>query len=207
MVPFPKEKDINLEHFLNDYLKILNGSLTKIDFDILEKIVSSIIDCSREGHNIYTCGNGGSSAIAEHLLCDFVKGISSNTKLQPRVFSLLSTPILTATANDISYDDVFSFQIEKYAKSSDILLSVSSSGNSENILRAVKKAKSMGVLTISFVGFDGGKVKDESDLTIHVKADNYGIAEDSHHILMHVLAQFIRLKEIDDSEDMNKIRF
>jgi len=207
MPPFPEKKDLSLEDFTKSYTKLLAESVLAIDFNILENIVSLITGSVNRASTIYTCGNGGSSSIAEHLVCDFVKGISTNTDLQPRVFSLLSTPILTATANDISYDEVFSFQIEKYGKENDLLISVSSSGNSENILRVIRKAKSMGIPTISFVGFDGGKVKEESDLSVHVKVDNYGLAEDSHHMLMHILAQFIRLKSIQNSEDISNIKF
>tara|TARA_Y100000739_G_C20612152_1_gene469347 strand:- start:1676 stop:2299 length:624 start_codon:yes stop_codon:yes gene_type:complete len=207
MSPFPEKKYLSLEDFTKSYAELLAESVLAIDFNILEKIVSLITDSANGASTIYTCGNGGSSSIAEHLVCDFVKGISTNTDLQPRVFSLLSTPILTATANDISYDEVFSFQIEKYGKENDLLVCVSSSGNSENILRVIRKAKSMGISTISFVGFDGGKVKEESDLSVHVKVDNYGLAEDAHHMLMHILAQFIRLKSIQNSEDISNIKF
>ena len=186
---------------------MLSESFKGIDFKVLDEVVEALIESSKNFSTIYTCGNGGSSSIAEHLVCDFVKGISTNTILQPRVFSLLSTPILTATANDISYDEVFSHQLERYGRSNDLLLSISSSGNSENIVRAIQKAKSMGILTISFVGFDGGRVKEESDLSIHIAVNNYGLAEDSHHILMHILAQFIRLQSIDDSKDIKNIKF
>jgi len=119
----------------------------------------------------------------------------------------LSTPILTAIANDISYEEVFAFQVERYAKENDILLSVSSSGNSENVVKAIEKAKSLDLFTISFVAFDGGRVKKISDLAIHVEVDNYGLAEDVHHALMHIFAQFLRLQSISEKEKIGKIKF
>jgi len=199
MANFPDNKNYSLESFTKEYINLLSAQFKELDFNVLNKVSNAILESAEKATTIYTCGNGGSSSIAEHLVCDFVKGISTNTNLQTRVFSLLSTPLLTATANDLSYDEVFSYQIDKYGKENDILLCVSSSGNSENIVKAIQKAKSKGLLTISFVGFNGGRAKEESDLAIHIPVNNYGLVEDSHHILMHILAQFIRLKSIDDS--------
>ena len=119
----------------------------------------------------------------------------------------MSTPTLTAVANDIDYEDVFSYQIEKYGSENDILLSISSSGNSKNIIKAIEVAKSMKMKTISFVGFDGGAAKNISDIAIHVESENYGVCEDAHHSLMHILAQFLRLRNIDNSEKIGNIKF
>ena len=115
--------------------------------------------------------------------------------------------MLTAIANDISYDQVFSFQIRKYATKGDILLSISSSGNSTNIIKAIEEAKSMEVTTISFVGFDGGRAKEMSDLCIHIPSNNYGICEDAHHSLMHIFAQYLRITSIDDKNKIGTMPF
>ena len=136
-----------------------------------------------------------------------LKELQNDSNIDPRVVPLLSTPMLTAIANDISYDEVFAFQIKQYATKGDILLSISSSGNSENIIRAIEQAKSLGALTISFVGFDGGRAKEISDLCLHISSDNYGICEDAHHALMHIFAQYLRLISIDDKEKIGSIPF
>ena len=207
MTNFPENKNYTLENFAKEYIDLLSAQFQEINFNTLDKIANAIIESAENGTTIFTCGNGGSSSIAEHLVCDFVKGISTNTNIYTRVFSLLSTPLLTAIANDISYEDVFSFQIDRYGKEGDILFCVSSSGNSENVVKAIQKAKSKGLLTISFVGFNGGKAREESDLAMHIPINNYGLVEDSHHILMHILAQFIRFKSICDAEDIKDIKF
>ena len=159
-------------------------------------------------NTIFSCGNGGSSAISDHFVCDFLKGASTDSAIQPIIHSFTSnTPTLTAVANDISYEDVFSFQLEKYAKKKDILICISSSGNSPNIVKAIKSAKKIGIKTISFVGFDGGEAKRISDFCIHIKTKNYGIAEDIHQSLMHILAQYIRLINLEKSKDPETLTF
>jgi len=204
---FPENQEYDLEKFHKEYSKKLHYALNSINPKCLEEVYNALSNCIVSGSTVFTCGNGGSSSIAEHLVCDFVKGSSADSNLQPKIYPLLSTPLLTAIANDISYKDVFSFQIEHYSNPNDVLLSVSSSGNSENITKAIKKAQSMGLLTISFVGFDGGKAKEISDIVVHVKTDNYGLAEDAHHALMHIFAQYIRLKAIVDINKLGKIKF
>ena len=116
-------------------------------------------------------------------------------------------PTITAVANDIGYNDIFSLQIERYGLSEDVLICISSSGNSPNIIKAIKAAKEKGVHTISFVGFDGGSAKEISDNCIHIPIRNYGIVEDIHHSMMHMLAQYIRLRNLNNKEDIETTVF
>jgi len=110
------------------------------------------------GHFVYSCGNGGSAAIANHLQCDFLKGAQTDTELLPRVVSLSShLELITAIANDIAYDEVFAYQLRTLARPGDVLLTISSSGNSENIVRAVQWARDNRVGSIALTGFDGGR--------------------------------------------------
>ena len=204
---FPNDKSYSLDKFFSRYTEYLSKALNSIDTEKMEEVLEALLTNINSGGTIYSCGNGGSSSIAEHLVCDFVKGASANSSVEPKVVALLSTPILTAVANDLSYEEIFSFQIKKYATDKDILLSISSSGNSENIIQAIEAAKSLGILTIRFVGFDGGKAKEISDLCLHVSSDNYGICEDAHHTLMHILAQYIRLSFIEDSNKLGSLKF
>ena len=184
--------------------KIIEGFST-IDVRELEKICKILEDNIHAGNKIFSCGNGGSSSIAEHFVCDAVKGSSTDTDIQPVMYSLSSnTALLTAVANDISYDQVFAFQLKKYAKNEDTLLAISSSGNSPNIIAAIEMAKSLGLYTVSFVGFTGGAAKELSDYCIHVKINNYGVVEDIHQSLMHILTQYLRLKHLDNFEDIGK---
>ena len=107
--------------------------------------------------------------------------------------------MITAISNDISYNDVFKYQAECLATKGDIFLIVSSSGNSENVVRLAKYAKRKGLKVISFTGFTGGKLRKNSDINIHVNVSNYGLAEDSHHILMHIIMQYLRQKYLTSS--------
>ena len=200
---FPNATSVDLSDFLTGYMKEIQKGFESIDVSKLEKVVN-VLDSviSRKG-TIYTCGNGGSSSIAEHFVCDFLKGVSTGTTVQPLIYSLSSnTPTITAVANDISYNDIFSFQLERYGKEGDLLLCVSSSGNSPNIIKALSMAKSKNIETISFVGFSGGDAKDISDNCIHIPIKNYGIVEDIHHSLMHLLAQYIRVKNLEDIKNI-----
>ena len=204
---FPSKQGFSLEEFLQAYNQKLHLALQHLNINDLENVLIELTQAIERKSTIFTCGNGGSSAIAEHLVCDFVKGASTDTTIEPKVIPLLSTPIVTAIANDNSYDDIFSYQVQKYGEEKDVLLSVSSSGNSNNIIKAIELAKSKNMVTISFVGFDGGRAKEISDHSIYIKSSNYGICEDAHHSLMHILAQYLRLEFIDSEDKVGKIKF
>lgn len=205
---FPNNRHIVLKEFLRDYSSEITKGFKSINIEEIEKIAELINNTVKQGYTIFSCGNGGSSAISEHFVCDFLKGASTDTSIQPIIHSFTSnTPTLTAVANDISYEEVFSFQLQKYASSEDILISISSSGNSPNILKSIETAKDIGMKTISLVGFDGGKAKEISDYCIHIETDNYGIAEDLHQSLMHILAQYIRLINLKESKTAESLTF
>src|SRR5262249_34277269 len=149
--------------------------------------------------SIYACGNGGSAAISNHLLCDFLKGIQSGTDFRPSVVSLSTNiEVITAIANDISYDDVFLYQLRTLAAPGDVLVSISASGNSENVVRAIDCAHSHGVSTIAMSGFAGGRSAERASVVLHVAASNYGVVEDVHQMLMHSLAQYLRSSELPE---------
>ena len=145
------------------------------------------------GRVVYACGNGGSAAISNHLLCDVLKGAQTDTGMRPRVVSLAAhLELITAIANDIAYDEVFLYQLRTMAAPGDLLITISSSGNSENIVRAVGWARENGVGSISMTGFAGGRSAGLADVNLHVAAENYGIVEDIHQSMMHCLAQYLR---------------
>lgn len=168
----------------------LYGAANTVDPTKIDEAYSLLL---RNMENVVIFGNGGSAAIADHFCADFVKGVRSDTDLKPKCTSLASNgPILTALANDYSYEEIFSKQIEYYQPS--LAIAVSSSGNSKNIMRGLAVAHFMEVKTIALVGFDGGQVLSENltDIVIHVKANNYGIVEDTHMMILHSLVQKIR---------------
>jgi len=146
---------------------------------------------------VFVCGNGGSSSISDHLACDHLKGIQTDTALAPRVVSLsCNMALVNAIANDIGFEDVFLYQLRTLAREGDVLITISSSGDSENVVRAMSWARDNGVLTIALTGFSGGRTGRLAETHLHVDADNYGVIEDVHQSIMHILAQYLRLAHI-----------
>jgi len=190
---FPMKKISKSKDFYLEYVNHKNNLLQNIDFQELDKIINLLKKCFKNNNTVYTCGNGGSSSLADHFTCDFIKQSNNKTNLKVKSISLTSNfALISAIANDISYDEIFSFQIEKLCKKNDILFLFSVSGNSPNLIEAIKKAKKIGVKTISFTGFNGGKLLKISDLNLNFPIANYGIVEDCHTGLMHYLSQYLR---------------
>jgi D-sedoheptulose 7-phosphate isomerase/D-glycero-D-manno-heptose 1,7-bisphosphate phosphatase len=122
-----------------------------------------------------------------------MKGVRTDTDLRPRVLSLsTNVELLTAIANDIGYENVFTYQLQAQAQTGDVLIAVSSSGRSPNIVQAITWARDYGLRTIAITGFGGGPARSLAEVTVHVDCSNYGIVEDLHQAIMHALAQYIR---------------
>ena len=190
---FPLKKISNSKDFYLEYINQKNNLLQNINFLELNKIISLLKKCFKNGNILYTCGNGGSSSLADHFTCDFIKQTNNETSLKVKSISLASNfSLISAIANDTSYDQIFSFQIEKLCKKNDILFLFSVSGNSLNLIEAIKKAKKLGVKTVSFTGFNGGKISKLSDFNLNFPIANFGIVEDCHISIMHYLSQYLR---------------
>ena len=139
---FPLKRISKSKSFYLDYINQKNELLQKIDFKELDKIIKLLRKCFKNKNIIYTCGNGGSSSLADHFTCDFLKQTNNQTNLNVKSISLTSNfSLISAVANDISYNKIFSFQIEKLCKKNDILFLFSVSGKSQNLIEAVKAAK------------------------------------------------------------------
>lgn len=195
---FPDDKFDAIGDFIDAYAQQVAKGFASIDRELLAKAADILDVAYAQGGTVYVCGNGGSAAISNHFHCDHLKGVQTDTAIKPRVVSLSSTvETLTAIANDISFDEVFVYQLRTMAHPGDVLVTVSSSGDSENVVRAAKWAAGNNVGVISFTGFSGGRTAELADVHLHVDADNYGVIEDVHQSIMHVLAQFLRLKNMD----------
>ena len=145
------------------------------------------------GNLVFSCGNGGSAAVANHLQCDHLKGVRTGTDLHSRVVSLSSNvELLTAIANDVGYHDSFAYQLRAQSQPGDVLIVISSSGRSPNILHALQWATDNGLRTIALTGFDGGKARPIAEISVHVDSSNYGVVEDLHQSIMHAMAQYVR---------------
>lgn len=190
---FPQVRYESAYLFADHYAGELGHALATIDtaaFDRASKVLSDAFDRDAA---VFVCGNGGSASIANHLQCDHVKGVRVGTDLHTRVTSLsANVEILSAIANDIGYDAVFEYQLESMARPGDVLVAVSSSGRSANIVRALSWAEAHGMQTIAMTGFGGGEARNLAGVSLHVDATNYGIVEDAHQACMHLLAQYAR---------------
>ena len=207
IIKFPTKKIKNSKDFYLEYINQKITVLQNIDFKRLDKITNLLKKCFKDNNIVYTCGNGGSSSLADHFTCDFLKQSNNKTNLQVKSISLTSNfSLISAIANDINFDEIFSFQIEKLCKKNDVLFLFSVSGNSPNLVKAIKKAKKKSVKTISFTGFDGGKLAKMSDLNLNFPIANYGIVEDCHVSLMHYLSQYLRNISINNN-NFEKINF
>ena len=207
MFKFPIKKTVSSSSYAKRYFSTLSKVSKKINYDTIEELAKLMLNYYLSNKNIFVCGNGGSASISNHFICDHLKGTSLNTHLLPKIISLSSNlEIITAIANDIQYDEIFSFQLSRLARQGDCLITISSSGNSENIIKAIKWAKQNKLKTVSLNGFDGGRAMQISDISINVPCNNYGIIEDLHQSIMHILAQSIRMQNLQ-KKDFLKINF
>lgn len=196
---FPDRKFPTAGRFAAAYFEQISAAAMSVSSASLQRAAKALVGAHRAGRFIFSCGNGGSAAIANHLVCDHCKLVQTDTALTPRVYSLSATvELITAIGNDLSYDDIFLFQLRSLAKPGDVLLTISSSGDSENIVRAAQWAKSHEVTVIAMTGFSGGRSAKIADINLHVASDNYGVTEDVHQSLMHILAQYIRQTHMDE---------
>ena len=208
IINFPTKKISDSYEYYKNYVSIKNKLLNKINKNELKNIIEEILTAAKKQKNIFSCGNGGSASTAEHLSCDFSKGSCTDTSLNIKVFSLNSNvSLMTAIANDISYDDIFSYQLARFGKPNDILLLFSVSGSSKNILKCAKEAKRKKIKIISFTGFDGGKIKKLSKYNINFSTNNFGIAEDCHLSIMHFISQYIRNINFKSSKKIINVNF
>ncbi len=204
---FPGAKYSQADKFLTDYASTMAQAYASVRGNQLERAATAMKRAIQSDRIIFTCGNGGSAAIANHLTCDCSKGIATSTTLRPRVVSLSSTvELVTAIANDMEFPEVFAYQLRNAAREGDVLITISSSGDSENIVRALAWAADNGLTTIALTGFSGGRSAQMADISLHVKAENYGIVEDVHQSLMHMLAQYVRMSEMP-SELVQSLKF
>ena len=196
-VKFPMGQYGSAGSYFGEYAKELARASETVDSAAMERAGQILLMAYASGSRMFSCGNGGSASIANHMQCDHVKGIRNGTGLAPQVLSLsTNVELLTAIANDIGYHDVFVYQLQSQATSGDVLIAVSSSGRSRNIVDALTWARDNGLRTIAITGFDGGPARSTAEIAIHVDSNNYGIIEDLHQAVMHALAQYIRQSQL-----------
>ena len=175
--------------FAQEYKTELLKTIDSIDLNKVEEVIEWFTEARAAGRQIFVCGNGGSASTASHFACDMVKGASFNRETRFKIMSLAdSLPTMTAYSNDVSYDCIFVEQLKNWARPGDVLLAISGSGNSPNVLRAVEYANSIGCKTVGLTGRDGGKLAMMVNLNVQVPVPHMGRIEDGHMIVCHMIA-------------------
>jgi D-sedoheptulose 7-phosphate isomerase len=187
--------------FAHQYFKGLTELAGKLDYEAMSKIIDMIWDAYKRQVNIYFMGNGGSASIASHLAADIGKNAmtdwNDNNEDRFRTLALTDNVAwMTALANDVGYENVFVEQLRNLARKGDMIVVISSSGNSPNVVKAAAWAKEHGITVAALVGFEGGKLKEIADVSVWVPAKNYGYVEGLHGDIHHYLVEALKkLKE------------
>jgi len=178
---------------IREYIDSLVAVLQKININEINQFIEILEQASKEGRNIFIFGNGGSGATASHTICDFNKGLSCNrdrrfkmTCLNDNIFTMM------AYANDISYEDIFVEPLKNFLKPKDVVIGISGSGDSTNIIKAIEYANEHRALTVGLCGYDGGKLKQASQVVVHAKINDMQKAEDIHMIITHIAYQALK---------------
>jgi len=190
------------EHFSNYFDKVTE-TLGKVDIESVNKFIEKIYECYNKGNTVYIFGNGGSAATASHVTGDFMKGISYGLEKRFKVVCLNDNiPAITAISNDLTYDEVFYEQLKTYLKKDDVVVGISGSGNSVNVIKALNYAKELGSTIVGFCGYKGGKLREMADILIYAPVNDMEITEDIHIIIFHAIKQLINKKMKGDKYSM-----
>jgi D-sedoheptulose 7-phosphate isomerase len=177
------------ETFPSLYKNDLLQAIDNIDLEKVGEAIEVLKQARDANRHIFVCGNGGSASTASHFACDMVKGASFGRESRFRIMALTdSLPTITAYSNDVSYDCIFAEQLKNFAQPGDVVMAISGSGNSPNVLRAMEYGKSIGCRTIALTGRDGGKLAPLADINIQAKIPHMGRIEDVHMIVAHMIA-------------------
>jgi D-sedoheptulose 7-phosphate isomerase len=184
----------SIETFGRRYLERLQNLLQELDFEALDAVVQALERARKEGYTVYIMGNGGSASTATHMAQDLAFGTRMRSGPRIRAISLTdNAAYLSACANDIGYENVFEQQLRNLMQPGDVVLAISASGNSPNVVKAVDYANEHGGETIAFVGFDGGRLKQRCKYVVHAASESgeYGPVEDVHMILDHLITAYL----------------
>jgi D-sedoheptulose 7-phosphate isomerase len=177
------------------YLAEMNKIIAKVDARAIDQFSDILFDAWKNDQKVYVFGNGGSASTASHYVLDLVKTASVDGQKRLKSFCVNdNVGLTTAVGNDISYEESFSFPLSAYAEPGDVAVAISVSGNSPNVLRACEWARDNGMVVVAMTGFTGGKVRELASLHVNIPSDNYGIVEDLHLSVGHMVAQAMRAR-------------
>ena len=191
-----------MDAHIREYAERLNRALNLSCMDRVVDLGQALRECWRQGNAVYLCGNGGSAGNANHLANDLFYGAGINNGGGLRVEALSANPaVLTCLANDIGYEEIYAEQIRVKAKPGDVLIVLSGSGNSPNVVRALEAGNAKGMTTFAILAFTGGRCKKIAQHSIHFEIDDMQIAEDLQLIIGHMCMQWLLANPVNDSEE------
>ena len=184
---------LNIHDFSKSYLEYVTSVLNNISLSDIERFVGVLLEARNKESKIFFIGNGGSAATASHFANDIAIGTRTFEKPFRAISLCDNQAVITAIANDDGYEEIFSQQLQVLLKKQDVVVAISASGNSPNLLCAIDTAKKMSAITVGISAFDGGKMKEMVDFSVHVPTEKgeYGPAEDSHMILDHLVSNYL----------------
>lgn len=183
----------NISRYIDEYLELERKTLEAFDRDGAWAVLDAMLEAHQSEGTIYVCGNGGSATTASHMANDYNKGVSEYVEKKFRFYSLTdNAATMMSIANDINYDEIFRFQLQGRLRPNDLVIGISGSGNSKNVVNALSYAKEQGVKTVALCGYNGGKMKEIADVSFHVRLNNIQIVEDMQMILNHLLMNVIQ---------------
>jgi len=193
-----KAKRLNanlLKEYARNYFASFKKTMDQIPLESLEEVVEAIEEAYRKGRQIFIIGNGGSASTASHFACDLGKGTAAKGKPRFKVTSLTdNVALMTAIGNDLGYERLFSEQLENLLEKDDVVILITGSGNSANLLKAAQYANSKGAITIGLIGFGGGKLRDIVKKHITISSTRYELVEPIHLLLEHVISFYFKQK-------------
>jgi len=187
----------------SEYRQLLTDTLNCLDMAAVDAMVECFADAHARGATIFTMGNGGSGASASHAAGDFLKGASYGLDQRFKMICLNDNlPSMMAIANDIGWDDIFVEPLKNFLQPGDVVIGISGSGNSKNVLKAVDYAKSKGATVIGMTGFKGGKLREAADISIHSDAMDMEVAEDVHMAVFNMVKKVMMARLMGDAPSM-----
>lgn len=190
---------MNASFEIDCYIKKLIHTIKNLNLNEIEAVFNVLLECYKRDGQIFIFGNGGSASTASHLTADLNKGVSLGLDRRFKIICLNDNiPTMLAYANDLSYNDVFVEQLKNFLKKDDVVIGISGSGNSENVLKAIEYANKVGAITIGVTGYDGGKLKNIAKYSVNANVMDMQISEDIHMIVSHIIMKLFYKKLRDE---------
>jgi len=187
-----------MHEIIQSYIEGLQHCLVELSNQDIEEIADIVYDAYNKDKQIFILGNGGSASTASHFACDLGKGTVVAGKPRLRVISITdNVALITALANDIDYSSIFTEQLANLLNEGDVVIGISASGNSPNVVKAIEFARGKGATTLGLIGFGGGKLKELVDKSIILSSKDYGQVEDAHMSLIHIICYMVKARMVN----------